>query len=106
MQSAETANTQHTYVNTELAEKHGYTAESGMRDVTMGVLCTNTPEGLVYRARWKRRSVCVKVGLQPWRLASSSGVLDSLGSLCRHSAVVSDQVVHICCMSRWQECIA
>ena len=35
--------------------------DDGMRDVTMGVLCSNTADGLVYRARWKKRSVSVKV---------------------------------------------
>ena len=35
--------------------------DMGMRDVTMGVLCSSSSSGMVYRARWRKRSVSVKV---------------------------------------------
>ncbi len=35
----------------------------GMKDVTMGVLCTQDSDALVYRGRWRKKAVAVKARL-------------------------------------------
>lgn len=35
----------------------------GMKDVTMGVLCTQGSDALVYRGRWRKKAVAVKARL-------------------------------------------
>ena len=56
---------QHTFFSAPYLREHpsasAHGIDLGMRDVTLGILCCSTAGGLVYRARWKKTPVSVKV---------------------------------------------
>ena len=57
---------QQTFYSKEYAMNFPVTSKQpvseGMRDVTMGVLCSQNGHALVYRGRWRKKAVSVKVG--------------------------------------------
>jgi len=56
---------QQTFYSKEYAMNFPVTSKQpvseGMRDVTMGVLCSQNGNALVYRGRWRKKAVSVKV---------------------------------------------